>query len=398
MELHDFTSDFSLKPGHTWLNVASEGPLPRKAAESLKEAIEWKSAPHLLTIPKFQQVPLELKKTIARLLNVDKDDVILGNSATYGLHLLSHGLEFKEGDDIILLQNDFPTDILPWLSLRQKGVRVSQLAAGNHVLSPQEIEKALGRRTKLVCLPFVHSFTGFKHDIAAIGRLCRARGVLFVVNLSQAAGAFDIDLRSLEVDAVVCAGYKWLLGPYGTGFCWMRPEVRQELNYAQNYWISLMDDEALNAEGPLELKDDHSARRYDVFGTANFFNFVPWKVSMDYLLSAGLNRVEKHNRSLVDQLVDGLDGRPFDLISPRPKEERSNLVVFSFTDASQNSRLFEFLKKEGFYPALWKNKLRVSPHIYNTPREIENLLAALDRWAQNSEKNDIGRPVSYNGS
>src|SRR5665213_1942020 len=123
----NYTNDFSLNPQHTWLNVASEGPLPKIANESLQEAIGWKSAPHLLTISKFQQVPHQLKTTIAVLLHVDKDDVILGNSATYGLHLLANGLEFKTGDEIILLQNDFPTDILPWLSLQDKGIVVHQL-------------------------------------------------------------------------------------------------------------------------------------------------------------------------------------------------------------------------------------------------------------------------------
>src|SRR5580698_3632797 len=170
MSPQNYTKDFSLKPKHTWLNVASEGPLPKKANEALQEAIEWKSAPHLLTIPKFQQIPLELKKTISRLIHVDSNDVILGNSATYGLHLLANGLEFKKGDEIILLQNDFPTDILPWLSLKEKGVIVHQLKAQEHVLTPQEIEKAINRRTKLICLPLIHSFTGFKHDIRAIGK------------------------------------------------------------------------------------------------------------------------------------------------------------------------------------------------------------------------------------
>ena len=134
MNLPDYTKDFSLIPRHTWLNVASEGPLPKKPNEALQEAIQWKSSPHLLTIPKFQQVPLELKKTISGLIHVEADDVILGNSATYGLHLLANGLEFKAGDEIILLQNDCPTDILPWLSLQQKGVIVHQLKAQHHVL------------------------------------------------------------------------------------------------------------------------------------------------------------------------------------------------------------------------------------------------------------------------
>ncbi len=380
MNPRDYTKDFSLKPQHTWLNVASEGPLPKRANEALQEAIEWKSAPHLLTISKFQQVPAFLKRTIATLLHVDKDDVILGNSATYGLHLMSNGLEFKAGDEIILLQNDFPTDILPWLSLRQKGVVVHQLKAQSQVLTPQELHKAIRRRTKLVCLPLIHSFNGFKEDIKAIGQLCREQGALCIVNLSQAAGAFEIDLSQWDVDAVVCAGYKWLLGPYGTGFCWIRKEVRQQLNYAQNYWISLMDEASLNAQGPIHLKDDHSARRYDVFCTANFFNYVPWAASIEYLLSIGLDNVDQHNQALVDQLVDGLNGKRFDLISPGPKKERTNMVVFSCKDASQNPRLFEFLKGKGFYLALWRNKLRVSPHIYNTSQEMEGLRTALDHF------------------
>jgi cysteine desulfurase/selenocysteine lyase len=377
----DYTKDFYLNPQHTWLNVASEGPLPKKANEALQEAIKWKSSPHLLTIAKFQQVPLKLKETISRLIHVKKEDVILGNSATYGLHLLSNGLEFKVGDEIILLQNDFPTDILPWLSLRQKGVIVHQLKAQEHVLTAQEIEQAINPRTKLVCLPLIHSFTGFKQDIKVIGQLCRSRGILCVVNLSQGAGAFEIDLSQWEVDAVVCAGYKWLLGPYGTGFCWIRKEVRQQLNYPQNYWISLMDEISLNSEGPINLKDDHSARRYDVFGTANFFNYVPWQASIDYLLSIGLDHVDQHNQTLVDQLLEGFDGKRFDILSPRPKKERTNIVVFSFHDASKNSHLFEFLEGKGFHLALWKNKLRVSPHIYNTPQEMEKLKTALDTYA-----------------
>jgi cysteine desulfurase / selenocysteine lyase len=381
MKPRDYTKDFSLKPRHTWLNVASEGPLPKIANEALQKAIEWKSAPHLLTIPKFQQVPFSLKKAIGTLLHVDKNDVILGNSATYGLHLMSHGFGFKEGDEIILLQNDFPTDILPWLSLAQKGVIVHQLKTRQHVMTSGELEKAITRRTKLVCLPLIHSFTGFKQDIRTIGRICRSHGIICVLNLSQAAGAFEIDLSQWEVDAVVGAGYKWLLGPYGTGFCWIRKEVRQQLNYAQNYWISLMDEASLNAEGPIHLKDDCSARRYDVFGTANFFNYMPWTASIEYLLSIGLDTVDKHNKILVDKIVDGLNREYFDLISPRPPQERTNIVVFSCKDASQNLHLNQFLKDKGFYLALWRNKLRISPHIYNTPQEMEGLLTALDRYA-----------------
>ena len=111
--MSDHIKDFNLDPAHIWLNTASEGPIPKVAVEALAQAIAWKSSPERLTIPKFQQVPLELKQSIARLINVSHEDVILGNSATYGVHLLANGLPLKAGDEIVLMQGDFPTDILP---------------------------------------------------------------------------------------------------------------------------------------------------------------------------------------------------------------------------------------------------------------------------------------------
>ncbi len=374
----DYSKDFALDPSHVWLNAASEGPLPNVAAQALREAIVWKQSPHLLTIPKFQQVPLELKKSIAALIHVKSEDVILGNSATYGIHLLANGLSWKAGDEIILMQNDFPTDILPWLSLEQKGVVVRQLKPKGHMLTPQEVAAAINPRTKLICLSYIHTFSGYPLDVAGIGKICQEYGILYVINLSQAAGAFEVNLEKLPVDAVVCAGYKWLLGPYGTGFCWIKKEVRERLDYPQNYWISLMDEQSLSSEGPMSLKDDHSARRYDMFGTANFFNYVPWRSSIEYLLSIGLENIQAHNQALVNQFVDGLNKKCFHLISPEIKAERTNIAVFSDKDPARNQNLFNRLKDKGFHLALWKGKLRVSAHIYNTPQDIQRLLEALD--------------------
>jgi len=381
LKLPDYSKDFSLKTPDIWLNVASEGPIPLVAKKSLEEAIEWKLSPHLLTIHKFHQVPLQLKTSIAKLLHVEPDDIILGNSATYGLHLLANGLSFKPQDEIVVLQNDFPTDILPWLSLESKGIKIRQLKAFNHVLTVEEIRQAITQKTKLICLPLIHSFSGWKEDIKAIGDLCHSHGIILVVNLSQAIGAFDVDLTQWKVDAVVSAGYKWLLGPYGTGFCWIKKKLREQINYPQNYWISLMDEKSLSHEGEIKLQDVHTARRYDIFGTANFFNYVPWNASIEYLISVGLQNINLHNSVLVDQMIDGLDTKKYDLISPREKKERTNIVVFSCKEPSKNAKLNEVLKSQGIHLALWKEKLRVSPHLYNKVSEIEKLLKVVNQYA-----------------
>jgi len=120
--MRDHSKDFAIEPGQAWLNAASEGPIPKTAAAALQEAVGWKLSPRLLTIPKFQQVPLELKKAIGRLVHVPSDEVILGNSATYGVHVLANGLGLNSGDEVLLMQNDFPSDILPWLHLKKKAL------------------------------------------------------------------------------------------------------------------------------------------------------------------------------------------------------------------------------------------------------------------------------------
>jgi len=129
--MSNYQKDFVSFEGKIWLNAASEGPLPIAAAQSLKESIEWKSKPYLLNNEKFASVPKGLKQSIARLIGVNERDVILGNSASYGLHILANGIDWQSGDEILLMQNDFPTDILPWLALEQKGVKVLQIPPKN---------------------------------------------------------------------------------------------------------------------------------------------------------------------------------------------------------------------------------------------------------------------------
>lgn len=371
-------SDFDLDSQHHWLNAASEGPIPLISKKALEEAIYWKLSPERLTIPMFQRVPLELKRSLANLLNVNYVDIILGNSATYGLHLLANGLPLASGDDVMVMQNDFPTDILPWLSLKERNITVRQIPSTSTVLTVDEISESVQKTTKVICLPMIHSFSGHMIDYVKIGNLCREKNILFIVNISQAAGVIPLDLNTLPIDAVVCAGYKWLLGPYGTGFCWMKESVRQSLNYPHNYWISLMDEASLMGEGDLSLNNDRSSRRYDVFGTANFFNYVPWKTSIDYLMGIGVTNIQSHNQVLMKQFIQGVDKNRFRFISPL--NYSSPIGVFTYFDSKQNKRIYDFLLSKNFHLAFWKNNLRISPHIYNQQASIDQLLGALNEF------------------
>ena len=155
--MRDCKKDFASFEDQIWLNAASEGPLPLVAAKKLEEAVQWKSKPYLLDIPKFASAQKDLKESIGRLIGVPYRDVILSNSASYGLHILANGIIWERGDEIIVMHNDFPADILPWLALEQKGVLVRQVTPRDKVIEPEELLENVTERTRLLCATVAQS-------------------------------------------------------------------------------------------------------------------------------------------------------------------------------------------------------------------------------------------------
>jgi cysteine desulfurase / selenocysteine lyase len=371
-----FRREFELDDSSIWLNTAHQGRLPRRAALAVAEAVRWKQHPQLLSTPqRFSEVPTRLRRALAQVLGAREDDVVLANSASYGLHLVANGLELGQGDEVVVPANDFPSDILPWLSLRDRGVRVRMVQPKAEVLTPDEVAAALTPRTRVVCLTWVHSFSGQVVDLAGVGRACRGRGVWLVVNGSQAVGAMPLEVGRLPVDAMVSVGFKWLCGPYGTGVCWLRPELFEALRPTKLYWLSALTADDLAAPSlDLEAITPRRTGRLDVFGTASFFNHVPFTAALDLLLELGLDEVAAYVDRLVVRLVAGIDRTRFRLVSS--EEVRSPLVVVEpLREAS--GELYERLAAAGVHVAHRRGRIRISPHLYNTADEIDRTLELL---------------------
>jgi cysteine desulfurase / selenocysteine lyase len=307
--------------------------------------------------------------------------VILGNSTSYGLNLLAQGLPLTSGDEILLVDGDFPATVYPWLPLRDRGVRVRLLRPPDGKLTADAVAAELTAATRAVCASWVFSFTGVATDLAGVGEACRRQGVWFLVNGSQGVGARPLDLRALPVDALVSCGFKWLCGPYATGFAWIRPELRESLTYRQAYWLT----HQLAGGGPdrapeYELRDVGAAA-FDVFCTANFLNFPAWTASVELLLEIGIERIADHDQALVQHLIDGLDEDTYELLSPRDPSARSTLVYLTHRRRDRNTQTHERLATAGIDIAMRAGNLRISPHLYNTFEEIDRALEALERAA-----------------
>jgi selenocysteine lyase/cysteine desulfurase len=367
--------------GRTWLNTAHQGPLPLAAAEGAREAIGWKLAPHELNASRFDGIPRRLRSALGKLVNVPPDEIVLANSASYGLHVIANGYPWQAGDEVVVMAGDFPSDLLPWLMIeQQRGVRVLRIQPREHVVAPHELEAAITPHTRIFCTTWVHSFSGFAIDLEALGAICRARGVVFMLNASQALGARPIDLSRAPVDAITCAGWKWLCGPYATGFCWFAPRLLQRLRRVKAYWLSLQTAEDLGNEilDPV-VPDDLDPRSFDIFAPANFFNFKPWTAAVEFLLEKGVERIRDHDDALVDQFVAGLDSDRFDVLSPRQKgPRRSTLVFFSHRDRERNRSVHAALARAGIDIALRGGLLRLSPHLHNSSSDITRALTILN--------------------
>ncbi len=357
------------------------------AAAAARQAIDWKLAPHHLTTGRFSGVPQRLRIALAQLLHAPETEVSIANSASYGLHLLANGIPLQAGDEVLLMEGDFPSNVLPWLAHRQQGVEVRQLRPRQAVLEADEVAAALTPATRVVCLSWVHSFSGWMLEIERIAEACRANGTWLLINASQGLGARPLDVRTFGADAVISVGHKWLCGPYATGLLWMRPELRAVLEVNRCYWLSLQTaDDLANPDRPLVPDVDLASRRFDQFGTANFFNFTAWTAAVEYLLACGTEAVREHSQALVQRLIDGLDddrlADRYELFSPRSGPRRSTLVFLGLrlTKTGQletNPRLYQRLQEAGVDVALRNGRLRISPHVFNEARDIDRLLDVL---------------------
>ena len=371
-------SDFGPFGGRIWFNCAHQGPLPKVAVSAAQKALRQKANPYLIKDDEFVDLPRALKASIGRLVGANAEDIILGNSASYGLHVLRNGISWKTGDEILLVSGDFPATIYPWLTLQEKGVKVRLLKLRQLCLQADELRQEITPSTRLLCVSWVNSFNGSVLDISAIGKLCRKQGVMFVLNGSQAVGARKVDLRREPVDALVSCGYKWLCGPYATGFCWIKPELRDLLKPTQTYWLpQVWGEENLT---DYSLKSDIGSAAFDVFCPANFLNFAPWRASIEYLLSIGIDIIEEYNSRLVDRLVNGIDKTKFNLESPMEHSAQSAIVSIShkYEGGRRNSEIHALLVKAGIDLALRNGKLRFSLHLYNTPEQVDRAISIIN--------------------
>ncbi len=369
-------AEFGPFDGRSWFNTAHQGPLPRAAVDATAQAAALKAAPHRIGDDDFRDVPERLRALLARLVGGRSEEIVLGNSTSHGLHLIANGLSWQDGDEILTVEGDYPATVLPWQRLAGAGVRTRSLRPTSDLLSGEELAAAIGPRTRVLAVTWVDSFTGRTLDLQALGAVCRHAGVWLAVNASQALGARQIDVTATAVDAVVCCGYKWLCGPYGTGFSWLHPDLLFQLRPQQAYWLAMQAGRGLDQMRETTVRDDLGVRAFDVFCPASFATTLPWIASLELFLDTGVETIASWDQHLIDRLLNGLDHDQYDLVSPAVGPTRSTLVVLSRSDGASEQRHRQ-LAAAGIDAAYREGNLRLSIHLFNTAAQIDGALDSL---------------------
>lgn len=316
----------------------------------------------------------QARRVGAALLGCRPEEVAFLKNTSEGINLVAAGLDWRAGDNVVSAQGEFPANIYPWMALAQRGVELRLVDESDGRLRYRDIRDAIDRRTRVLALSFVEFLSGFRHDVARLGELCRRRGVLFALDAIQGLGALALNVREAGVHFASADGHKWLLGPEGSALFFCRRECLGLLGAPLVGWRSVANSSTYL---PYHFALRPDAARFEL-GTTNTVGIAGLAAAARLLLAVGLPTVERRVKLLTNRLCRGLSRLGAEVLSSRRPGEWSGIVSFRLP-ATDLKAVARRLRQEGIVLSHRLGWLRVSPHFYNTEAEVDRLLQALRR-------------------
>jgi selenocysteine lyase/cysteine desulfurase len=364
----------------TYLNLAGQSPLPRVSIRAVQAALEAKKFPHHKTDSTYFEVPNRIRECLAKLIGGKAEEIALTSGASAGVAAVAFALTWKPGDEVITAKGEFPLQYTAWKPMEEReGVKLKIVAPRDQFISADDLIAALTPRTRVVSVSMVRYDDGSLLDAPRVAAACHKQGALLLLDVSQCCGAMLMDVNQLGADFLVCAGYKWLLGPFGTGFFWIKSEHLSGVRPGPFYWMAVQGSDnfsALNFDDP---KPAPNAKRWDAPEWASYFNFnlAAMDTAVQLVSRMGPDRVAAHNRRLIDFMFDRLPKDRCIPASPLDGAQRGPYGCFAARSREKTAELYQRLRKENVIVSLREGNIRVSPYLYNTERDIDRLISVI---------------------
>lgn len=357
-----------------YLNAASIGPLPARSVAALEDCNRDRTRPERWPLRRINGILDDSRRLAARLINAEADEIALMPNTTTGLNVAARAIPLAAGDVVLTFDREFPSCVYPWLARAGEGIVLERLAP-----TPEgwPDEEALHRRldhpaVKAVCVSLTQFSNGYTVDLPRLSRATRALGKWLIVDAIQALGQLPVDVQATPVDFLSCGAQKWLLGPWGTGFLYARRELCQSLPPTFAGWAAYRgtdDYTRLTAYDPEPWPD---ARRFEVL-TFPVQDFAAMNASLELLLEVGVGVIADHLRQLERPLLDWAERTGTRVTSPQGAHG-SGILCLSPDNLTE---VWEQLRARKVHASLREGAVRLSPHVYNTPEEMERVVAVL---------------------
>ncbi|TVT84955.1 aminotransferase class V-fold PLP-dependent enzyme [Pseudomonas sp. H3(2019)] len=366
-----FLDEFVQAPGLRYLNHAAVAPWPNRAATAVTRFAQENVLLGARDYSDWMTLEQRLRERLMRLLNAPStDDIALVKNTSEALSFVAFGLPWQSGDQIVISDEEFPSNRIVWEALAAQGVEVVQAS-----LTGDDPEGALlaacGPRTRLMSVSAVQFASGLRLDLQRLGAGCKQQNVLFCIDAIQQLGALPFDVQSYQCDFAMADGHKWLLGPEGLGVFYVRSELREQLKLHEFGWHML---EHMGDYTRTEWEPAKSARRFEC-GSPNMLGAMALEASLSLLEEVGMEHVAALIAERVKWLQDGLSAIPGVVLhSPLNPARRGGILSFSI-DGIDNQTVYEALKAQQVVCIPRGPGIRFSPHFYTEKRVIDETVA-----------------------
>ena len=356
-----------------YMNAASTGPSPQRSVEAQVDFVRRRAAPHLVDFEAQFGTLDRCRTLISHLLGAREEEIALTTNTGAGINLAAWGLPLGPGDEIVVPDGEFPANMYPWLvASRARGYAVHVVPLCDGMPEQAAILSALDRPgVRVLSVSWVGFSSGARLDLDALGAACRARGIHLVVDAMQGLGGLTLDVGRTPIDILACGGQKHLLGPWGTGFVYVHPDVMEQLTPQPVSWMGVRDSDDFSRLVQYDLSWRPNARRFEQV-TLPYQDFAGMAASLEFLTDTGCSAIASHIHRCAHALLEGAADAGIALVTPL--SYHGGVASIRPGEASATSARLASAK---VIHSVREGTIRLAPHCYTTREDIARTLEAL---------------------
>ena len=368
---------FPVTEKYIYFNHAAVAPLSVRVRDAMIHLVEDVTVNGSVNYFDWCDTYERTRAAAARLVNAQAAEIAFMRNTSDGISAVANGINWRAGDNVITWGAEFPSNVYPWMRLAQeRGLDLKMAPDHDGRVDTDELLSMVDERTRVVTVSWVQYASGFRADLRKIGRFCRERDIIFMVDAIQGLGGLKLDVERDSVDAFAADAHKYLLGPEGIALLYVSNRVIDRIKPTVVGWTSVKNYEQFHqtsVDYKLEYRD--GAGRFEC-GTLNTAGVYGLGAAIDLFLEVGPEKIEEYLVGLSDYLAQSLRAKGYQVIGSRKAGETSAIVTCRH-DRHTPKELYKRLLTENILTAPRVGRLRLSPHFYNTREEVDRIIAAL---------------------